>query len=295
VVDVRFCDAGEDGVLMVSGCHDKLPMLRWGDNGDWIGTFDGHKGAVWSSCLNSDASKVATGSGDFSARIWDAVTGLMLFEMEHNHIVKTVEFSKNDKYLLTGGHEKILRIFDLGSAKIIPVTSITAPASIRKASWLSDSLVICGCDDGSVQIWDVTDHSEGPKKEWTLKHAVKDLEFCEKLATVTVASGNSVYFYDSASLELKKKVDLSIKVEGASLNPVNSKEFVAGGNDLWVHVVDYESEQELHCHKGHHGPIFCLRYAPDGNSYASGSEDGTIRIWSHTNKEVVTEELLELQ
>jgi serine-threonine kinase receptor-associated protein len=67
VTHLSFSPIQDDGTfLLVSSCKDGNPMLReW--TGDWIGTFLGHKGAVWSTKLSPDTSRAASGSADFTA------------------------------------------------------------------------------------------------------------------------------------------------------------------------------------------------------------------------------------
>lgn len=86
---------------------------------------------------------------------------------------------------------------------------------------------------------------------------------------------------------------MDFEIKGASIYPSSSR-LAIGGTDMWVHLFNMNTMEEIACHKGHHGPVHCVRFAPGGDSFASGSEDGTIRIWYHsdtiTEKDAIIED-----
>uniref|UniRef100_A0A7S3LCH1 Serine-threonine kinase receptor-associated protein n=1 Tax=Amphora coffeiformis TaxID=265554 RepID=A0A7S3LCH1_9STRA len=306
--------------FLVSACHDKQPMLRDGVTGDWIGTFSGHKGAVWSCRVDPTGNLAATAGGDFSVKLWDAITGATLRTWQHAHIVKAVAFPPAARWLATGGHEGLVRLYDLtamgadgtsigGDEPVCQIPQLpqqedegsnskSPSVVITKLIWHSDSRLWVGCSDGTLRLWNVPNDTTAnpPTLVQTLTTAagqeIRDMEVRENLpdgsTRLTVAAGNAVYFYRYQAADGMWKFLKSIATPvhfaeegGVSLHPAGHV-FAVGGSALWVHVFDYETEQELDCLKGHHGPIRCVRYMePDGNLFATGSEDGTIRLWKN--------------
>jgi len=285
--------------FLLSACHDKRPMIRDGETGDWIGSWVGHKGAVWSCQMDPSGNLAATASGDYSARVWDAITGQSLIELPHKHIVKTCVFSPNSQRLATGGKEASLRIYelpqllkqnnkkgDIGSAK--PSLEIPQESPITKLSWMTNELLLCSCMNGKIYLWNTNTKTLVRTLDTKEGAEIRDMEVraiagSQKMV-LSVAAGTKVYFFDlsdSESYELihEYKMPIHFKDEGGCTLHPSGKKFVAGGSDLWVRVFDFETGEMLECHKGHHGPIRCVRFSPDGCSYASGSEDGTIRMW----------------
>jgi serine-threonine kinase receptor-associated protein len=254
-------------------------MLRRGDTGDWIGTFEGHKGAVWGVALNRDASRAATGAADFTAKVWDAVSGGELHNFVHQHIVKSVDFSKDGQHLLTGSNEKLLRIYDLNKPEAEAVKFAGHTSSIRHALFLDEKQIISAGDDKTVRLWDHDSQTEIKKIEFDA--VPSSLEISADGTTTVITHGTTVSFWRTNSMEEIKRYKVPTQVNSATLHP-NKDVFVCAGEDFKVYKFNYETGEEIESFKGHFGPIHCIRFSPDGELYASGSEDGTLRLWQTT-------------
>eukprot|EP01134_Creolimax_fragrantissima_P001997 CFRG1997T1 len=280
VVDLDFSEITQDGFFLISACKDGRPMIRNGQTGDWIGTFEGHKGAVWCSRLNREASRAITGSADFTARLWDSTTGDELLQFAHNHIVRTVEFNKDESKILTSSMEKIIRLWDVNNSET-EILSLPGHSKIIRSARIAphdENIVISGGDDKEVRLWDIRAGAAVTTRAFdapvTSIQPTLDGEF------LVITHGHIVSVAKAATLEEIKTFEIGCPINSASLHPDKTR-LVCGGDDFYLHVIDYETQKELDVYKGHHGPVHIVRYSPDGMLYASGSEDGTVRLWQH--------------
>jgi translation initiation factor 3 subunit I len=291
-----------DGDLLFSSAKDNRPTVWYTINGERLGTYNGHTGAVW--CLDPrwDTQYLVTGAADNSSKIWDIETGKELASLSTGSAVRTCAFSYSGKQFFyttdkAMGKACEIRLFDVGdvltgSGDSQPYLTIPCEESkVTSAVWGPlDEFILTGHDNGGITKWCT---KTGQKLKAIKSHGdkINDLQkSANEMMFISASKDNYAKLFDTETMQLLKEYRTDRPVNSASISPIRDHVVLGGGQEAmevtttstkigkfdarFFHMI---FEEEIGRVKGHFGPINSLEFHPDGKSYSSGGEDGYIR------------------
>ncbi|XP_051892648.1 eukaryotic translation initiation factor 3 subunit I [Pristis pectinata] len=291
-----------EGDLVFSCAKDTVVNVWYSLNGERLGTYNGHTGAVWCVDVDWDTKQVLTGSADNSCRLWDCETGKQLALFKTSSAVRTggFDFSGNIIMFTTDkqmGYNCYVSFFDIRDPAQIsnnePYMKVSANESkITSAVWGPlGEFVIAGHENGElVQFSAKSGEVISKAKEHTKQ--INDIQTSLDLTMfITASKDNTAKLFDSASLEHLKTFRTERPVNSAAISPSVEHVVLGGGQEAMdvtttsTRIGKFEArffhlsfEEEFGRVKGHFGPINSVAFHPDGKSYSSGGEDGYVRI-----------------
>ncbi|XP_040375488.1 serine-threonine kinase receptor-associated protein isoform X2 [Rosa chinensis] len=272
VADLCYGPVTPDGVLLLTASEDHTAILRNGETGGFIHKFEGHEGQVWSCDINSMGRLAATASEDCTVRIWDINARQCVHKFSEGNIMQSCAFSLVGNYIVMGGFRDNLKLYDLHQVDT-PIWQIAnLDACVRSVAWMDDHrLMVSFSDKVGFRVWDI----RGPPciKEIRTHSSVTSIELHQSKNYITTMSANTATIWN---LTFNPLVELCVPriSESASFRPQNDI-LIVGGDDRVVRILGVKDRTEISVGGGFHmGPIQCVRFSPNGQSFAAGSRDG---------------------
>lgn len=228
---------------------NQLDAQAWdAETADLVTTFSGHTGDIFGIAYSPDGTRIATGGDDGTAQVWDAATGKSLLTLAGHTIgVGQVAFTPDGDRLLTGSKDGTARLWDISPTGGRDWLTVPGPGQRQGGVSFSPdgtSFAVPGQDSG------VT---------------IRDVETGAKIITLKG--------HDATIRRMAFSPDGSLLAAADGATPENPQanrtvpvwEVVTG--DLMITLT------------GHTDQVSAVAYSPDGRRLATGSWDGTVRLW----------------
>ncbi|OIR59186.1 MAG: translation initiation factor eIF3 subunit 2 [Amphiamblys sp. WSBS2006] len=285
-----------EGDLLFTASKDFSPTVWYTENGERLGTFNGHQGVVWSVDPSPDTAYVASCSGDSTVRLWDTGSGKELCQHNTKVSARCVCFG-SDSRLFVGtsdmkmGERPKLFVFSSNTASAEKTIELEDTATAATLGENSESVIV-GLASGKIVRIDLR---TGAKDLETAKHTQKinDIQLTpDRKAFVASSSDNTAGLFSSDTFQLWKRYNTDAPVNSAAVAPGRDEVILGGGQEAMevttthtshgnfnVQFYDLKTSRKKWEMGGHFGPVNTLQYHPAGLGYASGGEDGCVRVF----------------
>jgi hypothetical protein len=245
-----------------------------------LAVLSGHLRKLHSARYSPDGTRVVTASDDYTARIWDASTGLQLAVLKgHTRQLFTAEYSRDGKRIVTSAQDKTLRIWDATTGA--ELAKLTAPeAKTVSASFSPDgSRVVAASLDKTARILDA---GTGAQIGVLSGHDdnVESAEYSPDGTQIATASRDKTARLWAASTgkPLAVLAGHEAMVLAVRYSP-DGQRVVTASADTTARVWDVHTGRQLLVLAGHTNRIYWVSYSRDGSRIVTASDDGTARVW----------------
>jgi WD40 repeat protein len=249
--------------------------------------------------FNPDGRLLASAGEDDTVRIWDVASHRQIGPAisQHGQYVTSVAFSPNGQMLASADANQTIRLWNVQTHEQIGA-AMTADGAVAGAFIDATEAVkfspngrilASGADDGTVRFWSVATHRElgapvtGGQALNGNDATVNSVAFSPDGRILASGGDDGTLRLWSVSTHAEIGAPLSDQTGGlgsVTFNPVGDTVVTTNGNDT-ISLWDVKSRSQLGLLTGDAGGVSSVAVDPRFRLIASGSSDGSVRLWAY--------------
>jgi WD40 repeat protein/predicted Ser/Thr protein kinase len=289
-----------DDRLLASAGDDQTVRLWDVITGREVYRLQGHVGRIASVAFSPDGKELASAGDDRVIRIWDPATRRELRRLEgHNDRVTCLAFCPRTGRLVSASYDKTVRLWDRGGHLVrtyqghsTPVQSVSVSADGQYIASVSYVVGRKPLQQGQFLIWGTENGAPMRELNPSTVLAVAFSPGNDLLASAEEhpnpqfkeAWVSSIELFEGPGLKVLRSlnghdaevVQLAFSLDGKTL--------LSASHDQTLRVWDTTTgNTRMTFHDD--GAVLTVAVAPDGARFASGGEDGVVKIWAAAQPE----------